>query len=148
MVTITRLACGEHSEDSLSAVKLDDGTVALEYRAQDGRWTRYVVAPDDTLRISSEIWGKQRPNMETELVIVSRTGFSTDVAHFECGATSGGVHANEVGEFASAVADASGCGVNVLPRAGPTRAWWSGAPGTGQWTSLDRRRDHPTRAGR
>ncbi len=113
-MVIAQIACGPHGEDLLTAVELADGTIAIDYRSRAGRTTRHVIAPDDTLRISSEIWGKQRPNMETELEIVRRNGTATEVAQFEY-AAAGGVHANEVGEFASAVADASGCGVNVLP---------------------------------
>lgn len=113
-MVIAQIACGAAGEDLLTAVELEDGSVVIDYKARSGRTTRHVVAPDDTLRISSEIWGKQRPNMESELEIVSRTGAATEVAHFECGAA-GGVHADEVGAFATAVSDASGCGVNVLP---------------------------------
>lgn len=112
MVTIAKLACGAAGADSLAALKLDDGEIMLEHRTRFGRTKRYPIGPDDTLRVSSEIWGRQ--NMETELTIVSRIGSSIEVAHFECTA-SRGVHADEVGAFAITVADASGCGVNVLP---------------------------------
>lgn len=115
MVTLARLDCGNNGEDSLAALKLDDGTVVLEYTTSVGRTSRIRVAPDDTLRVSSEIWGKQAKSMETELMLVSRTGASTDVAHFEYNPTFLGVHADDVGAFASAVADAIGCGVNVMP---------------------------------
>ena len=112
MVTLALLACGESGKDSVAAIQLDDGSIVLEHKTKFGRTKRYPIGPDDTLRVSSEIWGRQ--NMETELVIVSRTGASMEVAHFECTASKG-VHADEVGAFAIAVADASGCGVNVLP---------------------------------
>jgi hypothetical protein len=112
MVTLAILPCGEAGADSLSALQLDDGTIVLEHRTKFGRTKRYPIAAHDTLRVSSEIWGRQ--NMETELSIVSRTGSSIEVAHFECTASKG-VHADEVGAFAISVADASGCGVNVMP---------------------------------
>lgn len=114
MVTLARIHCGARGVDALAAVQLDDSTVVLEYRSKDGRTKRYPVAPDDTLRVASEIWGKQRKSMETELMLVSRHGVSTEVARFEY-EPGGGVHADEVGEFASTIADATGCGVNVLP---------------------------------
>ena len=115
MVTLAKLDCGNYGEASIAALELDDGTVVLEYTSKEGRTTRHTVEPDDTLRIASEIWGKQAPNMETELMLVRRNGTSTEIAHFEYTTTFGGVHADEVGAFAIAVADATGCGVNVLP---------------------------------
>lgn len=114
-MVIAKLSCGNFGEDDLVATKREDGSVVLEIIAKDRSIRLHTVEPTDTLRVSSEIWGAPLPSMASELMIVSRCGSSTLVTHFELNAMWGGVHADEVGAFASAIADACGCGVNVLP---------------------------------
>jgi hypothetical protein len=104
--------------DTLRAIQLDDGTVALEVTRTDGLVERTPIRRTDTLRVSSTLTrGAQMAIVSTELVVssdIAATAFT-----FELDLTSGGVLPNEVAALAGAVAAAAGCELRVVETVEP-----------------------------
>jgi len=123
MTSLATLDCGNYGEDTLSAEQHADGSVALERTMKDGRTEKWPVAPTDTLRVSAEVSGKVPfVAMNTQLLLVSRCGSSTSIAHFEMNVMWGGVFDAEVAAFAQTIAAASGCTATILPTKYPPEA--------------------------
>lgn len=123
MVTkLGKLECGNYGEDTLTASKLDDGSVVIERTNKDGTTRRWTIGGTDTLRVSGDTFGDSRVAcMETLLVLVPAEPATPEpkrgevgIAHFEINSQWGGTFIDEVAVFARAVAAVCGCSVMVI----------------------------------
>lgn len=107
MVTkLGQLACGNHGESTLTASKLDGGSVVIEL----GESQRWAIGPTDTLRVTGRVFGDDRVACMESFLMLN----DVEITHFEINSQWGGTIIGEVAAFACAIAAASGCSVTVI----------------------------------
>jgi hypothetical protein len=113
MSPIATIECGDHGEDTLRAVKIDD-SIVLERTRKTGRVERWPILATDTLRVSHDMWGNtSMAGIEWKLTLVSHCGSSSAITHLEFDAASGGVTDKDIAAFVNTVAAAAGCTAKI-----------------------------------
>jgi hypothetical protein len=111
MVTkLGQLECGNYGEDTLTASKLEDGSVVIERTNKDGSLQSWTIGATDALRVSGKTFGDATVALMESFLFVN----DVEISHFEINSQWGGTIIGEVAELARAVGAASGCRVTVI----------------------------------
>jgi hypothetical protein len=115
VIQLGTLSCGNYGEDTLTASKLDDGSVVIERTNKRGSSKTWTIAMSDTLRVTSEMFAA---GMETQVVLL-RGDEELAIAHFEVNISDGGTGDTEVAAVVRTLAETAGCTAIIEPRVVP-----------------------------